>query len=263
MGILNTTPDSFSDGGLHTDLNPAVSHAMMMISEGADIIDVGGESTRPGAAAVSLEVELERTIPVIRVLRKSWDGFISIDTSKAVVASAALAAGADIVNDVTGFQGDPAMPEVCAAAGCGVVVMHMQGNPATMQTAPAYGNLIPDIMNFFEERLSALSAAGIDLESVCLDPGIGFGKSHHHNLEILRELDRFQRLNRPIMVGLSRKSFIGRILRSSAIEDREWPTVALTSLAREKGAMVHRVHSVKTNRQALRMTEAILATASP
>ena len=258
MGILNTTPDSFSDGGHHLQLGAAMDHARLMIAEGAEIIDIGGESTRPGAPAVSMDDEIARATPVIARLRTEWDGWISIDTSKAGVARAALEAGADIVNDVTGLTGDPEMPGICVAGRCGVVVMHMQGDPRTMQEAPRYGNVVDDIRDFFDERYAHLTAAGLDPEAICFDPGIGFGKTLAHNLELLRSLDRLAAQNRPLMLGVSRKSFIGKLLGDGDLDSREWPTVALTSLGREKGAMIHRVHAVKANEQALRMTEAIL-----
>lgn len=258
MGILNTTPDSFSDGGHHLQLEAAMDRARLMIAEGAEIIDIGGESTRPGAPAVSTEDEIARTAPVIAALRSEWDGWISIDTSKAGVARAALEEGADIVNDVTGLTGDPEMQGVCMAGRCGVVVMHMQGDPRTMQVAPRYGNVVDDIRNFFEERLTTLTAAGLDPEAICFDPGIGFGKALAHNLELLRSLDRLVVRRRPLLLGVSRKSFIGKLLGDNDLNCREWPTAALTSLGREKGAMIHRVHSVKANVEALRMTEAIL-----
>ncbi len=258
MGILNTTPDSFSDGGRHVVPDHALRHARAMIAEGAHIIDVGGESTRPGAAPVSTEEEIARTAPVIRALRMEWDGLISIDTWKAAVAESALAAGADIVNDVSGLTMDPAMTDVCVRSRCAVVVMHMKGEPRTMQQAPSYGNVVAEVRGFFEERLATLTAAGMDPTAICFDPGIGFGKDLGHNLQLIRSLDRLQVEDRPLLLGISRKSFIGRALGVEDIGLREWPTVALTSYGREKGAMIHRVHSILPNLQALRMTEAIL-----
>ncbi|WAC20594.1 dihydropteroate synthase [Luteolibacter sp. SL250] len=257
MGILNTTPDSFSDGGLNNGPGTAMEHARRMISEGAEIIDIGGESTRPGAAEVPEQDEIARTAPIIRALRAEWDGWISIDTSKAAVAEAALTAGADIVNDVCGLR-DPAMVAVCAASGCGVVVMHMQGQPRTMQLAPTYGDVVREIRGFFEERHASLTSAGIHPEALCFDPGIGFGKTLDHNLALLRSLGDLAAHNRPLLLGVSRKSFLGVLLGETALEAREWPTAALTSLGREKGVLLHRVHSVRTNLEALRMTEAIL-----
>jgi dihydropteroate synthase len=258
MGILNVTPDSFSDGGHHPTPATALLHARRLIAEGAEIIDIGGESTRPGAAAVPAELELARTVPVVAALRAEWDGLISIDTSKAAVARAALAAGADVVNDVSGLRHDPEMPAVCAASGCGVVVMHMLGNPRTMQLQPHYDDVTAAVRGFFLERLATLTAAGIAAEAICLDPGIGFGKTHDHNLQLLRDLARLPVAGRPLLLGVSRKSFIGRVLATDDLAAREWPTVALTAYARGLGVMLHRVHAVRPNLEALRMTEAIL-----
>jgi len=257
MGILNTTPDSFSDGGMNNGPGAAMDHARRMISEGAEIIDIGGESTRPGAAEVSEIEEIARTVPIISALRAEWDGWISIDTSKAAVAEAALAAGADIVNDVSGLR-DPAMVEVCTASGCGVAVMHMQGQPRTMQLAPTYGDVVREIRGFFEERHTSLTSAGIHPEALCFDPGIGFGKTLAHNLTLLRSLGDLGVHGRPLLLGVSRKSLLAQLLGDPSMEAREWPTAALTSLGREKGVLLHRVHNVKANLEALRMTEAIL-----
>lgn len=258
MGILNVTPDSFSDGGAHFGVETALAHARRMIAEGAELIDIGGESTRPGSLPVPVDEEIARTLPVIVPLRNEWDGLISIDTCKAAVAEAALAAGADIVNDVSGLQADPAMAGICAASGCGVVVMHMQGTPQTMQAAPHYANVVAEVRDFFKERLATLTAAGIGLESLCFDPGIGFGKSLDHNLALLRGLEEIAVAGRPLLLGVSRKSFIGKLLGTDDLDAREWPTVAITSNARERGVLLHRVHSVRSNVEALRMTEAIL-----
>jgi dihydropteroate synthase len=258
MGILNVTPDSFSDGGRHGDLERAVGHARKMIAEGATLIDIGGESTRPGALPVSVEEEISRTVPVVAALRNEWGGQISIDTSKAVVAEAALAAGADIVNDVSGLRADERMAEVCAKSRCGVVVMHMQGEPRTMQAAPSYGDVVAEVAEFFQERLVALKAVGIEEEAMCFDPGIGFGKSLDHNLALLRALDRISPAGRPLLLGVSRKSFIGKLLESDDLALRDWPTVAITARARGQGVMLHRVHAVRPNVEALRMAEAIV-----
>ena len=258
MGILNVTPDSFSDGGAHFSIATALDHARRMIMEGAGIIDIGGESTRPGAAVVPAAEEIARTAPVIAALRAEWHGLISIDTSKAAVATAALAAGADIVNDVSGLLADPEMPAVCAASGCGVVAMHMQGSPRTMQQAPHYADVVAELRDFFAERFAALTASGIPGDRLCFDPGIGFGKTLDHNLSLLRALADLAPAGRPLLLGVSRKSFIGKILGTDALEAREWPTIALTANASEQGVMLHRVHAVRPNVQALRMTEAIL-----
>ena len=261
MGILNVTPDSFSDGGRFAGIEEAMGQARRMIREGADLIDIGGESTRPGAAPVEEREELARTIPVVKALREEWDGIISIDTSKAAVAEAALEAGADVVNDVTGLRGDPRMAEVCRAGDAGVVVMHMRGEPRTMQADPVYDDVVAEVRSFFEERLRELVAGGLREEQLCFDPGIGFGKTLEHNLQLLSGVGELLLPGRPLLMGLSRKSFIGKLLGSDAVEQREWPTVALTSYTREKGAMIHRVHRVRENHEALRMTEAVLGAA--
>ena len=258
MGILNVTPDSFSDGGRHADTAAALTHARRMIAEGATLIDIGGESTRPGAAPVAAAEEIARTVPVVAALRAEWDGLISIDTTKAAVAVAALAAGADIVNDVSGLRADPGMPGVCAASACGVVVMHMQGEPLTMQNAPHYADVVAEVQAFFATRMAALVHAGIHPEALCFDPGIGFGKTPAHNLELLRSLGRLNPPGRPLLLGVSRKSFIGKLLGTDDPELRDWATAAITALAREQGVMLHRVHALRPNLDALRMTEAIL-----
>ena len=262
MGILNVTPDSFSDGGEYTQIATALDHARQMIAEGAGIIDIGGESTRPGAATVLAAEEIARTAPVIAALRAEWGGLISIDTTKSTVAQAALVAGADIVNDVSGLRADPEMAAICASHRCGVVVMHMQGNPRSMQVAPHYVDVVSEVREFFAERLGALTAAGIDPAALCFDPGIGFGKTLEHNLALLRALRELSPAGHPLLLGVSRKSFLGKILNTDDLSAREWPTIALTAQAREKGIMLHRVHSVRPNLEALRMTEAILGSPS-
>jgi len=258
MGVLNVTPDSFSDGGDFIDPGAAIRHGLQQAAEGAAILDVGGESTRPGARPVAAPEEIDRVVPVIRGLREKWDGLISIDTSKAEVAGAALAAGADIVNDVTGLLGDPQMEALCRDAGCGVAVMHMQGEPRTMQVDPHYDDVVAEVAGFLAGRFESLVATGIDPECLCLDPGIGFGKTLEHNLELLRRVDRLAPAGRPLLIGLSRKSFIGRLLGDDDLELREWPTVALTAFTREAGARIHRVHSVRSNLEAMRMVEAVM-----
>lgn len=258
MGILNTTPDSFSDGGLHAGNKAALAHARAMIAEGADIIDIGGESTRPGAPAVSSDEEMDRVIPVTAALREIWDGFISIDTTKAAVARAALAAGADIVNDVSGLRHDPTMPEVCRESGCGVVVMHMAGTPQTMQANPHYDDVVAEVAAFFRERMDALSNSGLDPECLCFDPGIGFGKSLEHNLALLAALSTLAPDGRPLLLGVSRKSFIGRLLALETPADRDGATAVLTAIARRDGVMLHRVHAVRENLRALRLAEAVI-----
>ena len=258
MGILNVTPDSFSDGGNHLETSLAIEHARQMIAEGARIIDIGGESTRPGATPVTVTEEINRAVPVVLALRKIWDGLISVDTTKAAVAEAALIAGADIVNDVSGLLADPEMAAICATHRCGVVVMHMQGNPQSMQINPHYLDVAAEVREFFIARLTTLTAAGIDPTAICFDPGIGFGKSLDHNLTLLRSLKHLDVENRPLLLGVSRKSFLGKIIGTDNLTDREWPTVAITANARDQGVMLHRVHAVKANVEALRMVEAIL-----
>jgi len=257
MGILNTTPDSFSDGGKHDVLDEALQHARTMIAEGAEIIDVGGESTRPGALPVDADEEIRRTASVIRALRAEWDGFISIDTMKAAVAEAALAAGADIVNDVSGLTADPGMISLCVQSRCGVVVMHMRGTPQTMQREPVYQDVVAEVTAWLATRQSALCAAGISDASLCYDPGIGFGKTLDHNLALLRNLKTLAPAGRPLLLGVSRKSCLSGILGEAEIEKRDWPTVAITARARDQGVMLHRVHQVRQNVEALRMIEAI------
>ena len=258
MGILNVTPDSFSDGGNYNTIDAAVNQAEKMLSDGAAILDIGGESTRPGADEVSTKDETERTIPVIEAIRKRHaDACISIDTSKPEVALAAIQAGAAIINDVTGFR-DPAMINVAAETNAGCVVMHMLGNPRTMQADPTYDNVVTEIGAFFEERLATLNAAGVDKESIVFDPGIGFGKTLKHNLELLRHPDRIIVGERPLLLGISRKSLLGTLTGTDQAKERDWSTVAVTSLTRELGIPLHRVHDVKANVEALRMIEAML-----
>ncbi|MDB6079077.1 MAG: dhps: dihydropteroate synthase [Akkermansiaceae bacterium] len=261
MGILNVTPDSFSDGGRHATPAAALERSREMIGEGAEIIDIGGESTRPGAPEIPADEEIARTVPLIATLRAEWDGLISIDTSKPAVAAAAMAAGADIINDVNGLRRE-GMAEVCLRYRAAAVVMHMQGTPRTMQHSPHYEDVVAEVRAFFAERLATLTALGISPEALVFDPGIGFGKTVAHNLTLLRNVRDLGVAGRPLLIGVSRKSFIGQILGSQDLAVREWPTVALTASTREAGAMLHRVHQVLPNVQALRMTEAILATAA-
>lgn len=258
MGIVNVTPDSFSDGGRYWDHGRAVEHALRLAAEGAEILDIGGESTRPGAAPVEEAEELRRVLPVIRALRSETRALISIDTMKATVARAALEAGADIINDVTGLRGDPAMARVAAECDAGVIVMHMNGTPQTMQQQPMYQDVLAEVMTFFRERLHTLGSQGIAAERIVLDPGFGFGKTLEHNLRLLHGLPEMTQLSRPLLVGVSRKSMIGQLLGDPDPAARDWPTVALTSYLRELGARLFRVHDVLPNVQALRMTEAIL-----
>ncbi len=258
MGIVNVTPDSFSDGGRFADPGRAVEHALAMVTDGADILDIGGESTRPGAEPVGEAEELRRVLPVIRALRSQSQVLISIDTMKASVARAALDAGADIINDVTGLRGDAAMVRLATERDCGLIAMHMIGDPQTMQTAPHYDNVVAEVRSYLNERLRRLTASGIAPERIALDPGFGFGKTLEHNLSLLRHLPQLAIGDRPLLIGISRKSMIGKVLHSTDMADRHWPTIALTAYAREHGARILRVHDVKPNAQALRMIEAIL-----
>ncbi|HEY5778144.1 MAG TPA: dihydropteroate synthase [Terrimicrobiaceae bacterium] len=257
MGVLNVTPDSFSDAGSFFDPEVAVTHALRMESEGAQIIDVGGESTRPGAQAVEAKEELRRVVPVIRGLRARSQVVISIDTSKAVVAEAAIESGAEIINDVTALLGDPGMPEVATKSEAGVVLMHMQGEPRTMQENPTYDDVAREVAEFLRQRVLGAIGYGMAAERIVIDPGIGFGKKPEHNLALLRTLDSLVQLGRPVLVGVSRKSFLRWLADAPATADRFWPGVALTSFCREKGALIFRVHEPKPHSDALRMTEAI------
>lgn len=256
MGVLNVTPDSFSDGGRFLDAGRAVAHGLQMIADGADVLDVGGESTRPGAEPVALEEELRRVVPVIEALRPQTSALISVDTMKPEVARAALDAGADIINDVGGMR-DPAMIEAAAHSRAGVILMHMQGTPHTMQSEPHYTDVKNEVRAFFKERLEQLQRAGVVPERVALDPGIGFGKTPEHNLQLLRGLSELRVTDRPLVAGVSRKSLIARLLGDADMDRRRWPTVALTAWLREAGADMLRVHDVKENMESLRMIEAI------
>jgi dihydropteroate synthase len=259
MGIVNVTPDSFSDGGHFLDAGRAVEHGLRLLAEGADILDIGGESTRPGAEPVSAEEEIRRVIPVIKGIRSQTSALLSIDTMKAAVARAALAAGADIINDVTGFGGDPGMIQLASETDAGLVVMHMRGTPASMQTAPTYTDVVAEVRAYFERRLHVLTDAGIAPERIVFDPGFGFGKTLEHNLQLLRRLPELRLADRPLLVGISRKSMLSRLSGLDDVSDRYWPTVALTAWLREQGADIHRVHDVAPNTQSLRMIEAITA----
>jgi dihydropteroate synthase len=261
MGVLNVTPDSFSDGGEFFTIDKAVEHGQRMAAEGAQIIDVGGESTRPGAPAISAEEELVRVLPVIAKLRETMPAFISIDTSKEVVARAALDAGASIINDVTGGRGDPKMMPLAAERGAAFIIMHMQGTPRSMQEAPRYDDVVSEVTNFFRQQSARALECGIDSMAIAFDPGIGFGKTVAHNLSLLAHLARLRVEDRPVVVGVSRKSSLGQMIGSNAMGDRLAPTIAFTAMLRERGANVLRVHDVKENAAALRVTEALLETA--
>jgi len=258
MGIVNVTPDSFSDGGSFLDPRAACKQGLKLVEEGADILDIGGESTRPGSHSVPLEEEIQRVIPVIEKLRRETKALISIDTNKAPVAQAAMDAGADIINDITGLRGDENMPRVVSQSGAGVIIMHMKGTPRTMQDAPAYQDIMSEIGDFFRQSVALALSSGIDPMSIALDPGIGFGKTPEHNRQLLAGIGSFAKTGHPILIGASRKSFLGWLAGSTAMEDRFWPGVATTSLCRERGARIFRVHDVKPHHDALRMTEAIL-----
>jgi dihydropteroate synthase len=261
MGVLNVTPDSFSDGGRWGSVEAAVSAGLAMVAEGADLLDVGGESSRPGAAPVSIEEELRRVVPVIEALAARSPVLLSVDTCKPEVAREALRCGASVVNDITGLR-QAAMRRVVRDSGAGAIAMHMQGSPATMQDGPVYGDVVSEVCAFLRESLRLCAGDGLDPEQILLDPGIGFGKTVSHNLLLLRNLEALQSAGRPVAVGVSRKSFLGAVNGSKTIEDRYWPTVALTSFARSRGAVLLRVHEVRPNAEALRMTEAILEAAA-
>ena len=256
MGIVNVTPDSFSDGGQHATSEAAVAHALSLVAEGADILDIGGESTRPGAPAVSESEELARVIPVIEQLAGQTEAALSIDTQKPAVAEAAISAGAVIVNDIAANRTEPQMWKIVAATRAGYVAMHMQGTPQTMQDRPEYTEVVAEVRAFFEERLERFKKAGLNAEQVMFDPGIGFGKTVEHNLALLTGLERFTNMKRPLLVGASRKSFIGH-LTEAAVEDRLAGSLACACRAAEAGAAVLRVHDVKETNQALQTWNAI------
>jgi dihydropteroate synthase len=257
MGVVNVTPDSFADGGRYFDTDKAITRGLELAFEGADIVDVGGESTRPGSLPVPEDDERRRVVPVIETLRKRTSALISVDTTKAAVARAALEAGADIVNDTSALRVDPAMAGEVARSGAGLVLMHMQGTPATMQDAPHYTDLLGEIGAFLAERIRFAEAAGIPRERVIVDPGIGFGKSFEDNLELLRRQEVFHELGRPLLLGFSRKAFLGLILDLPPGERLEG-TIAAAVLSVERGAHILRVHDVGPIARAVRSAEAIL-----
>ncbi len=263
MGVLNVTPDSFSDGGRFFDPAAAVARGLAIVEEGADILDIGGESTRPGATPVEAEEELRRILPVIAGLRARSPVPISIDTMKARVAAAAVAAGAGIINDISGLQHDPDMARVAAETGAGLVLMHLRGTPRTMQQQPQYTDVVAEVRDRLACAYDEALAAGVDPETMAFDPGIGFGKTVDHNLALLRALPAFQIHGRPVLLGVSRKSFIGKLLGNNDPPAREAPTTALTAWSRQHGARILRVHAVKENAHALRMMEAILQGGPP
>lgn len=260
MGILNVTPDSFSDGGQHFGTKAALAHALRMLDEGADLIDIGGESTRPGADAVSPSEEADRVLPVIEALRRERpDARISVDTRHPEVARAALKSGADIVNDITGLA-SPDMRRVCAELPCGVILMHMQGEPKTMQQNPHYTDVVAEVRDFFAARVQAAEQDGIARNRICLDPGIGFGKNVQHNLLLIRHLEQTRVHDLPMLMALSRKRFMGAILEDPQTPKiSPLPTVVMSLLAADAGAELHRVHDVAPLVQALRLRHACLS----
>lgn len=256
MGILNTTPDSFSDGGRYTRIDAAVQHAVQMQAEGALMIDIGGESTRPGAQSVSVKDEINRVVPVIERLRQQSDIFISIDTSKPEVMRAAVHAGANLINDVNALRAPGAL-QACAELGVPVCIMHMQGEPRSMQNKPEYNSVVGDIHQFLQQRVDECVASGIHRDNILLDPGFGFGKNLQHNLQLLKQLDAFNDLQLPILVGLSRKSMFASILDGAPVEERLHASIAAAVLSWMKGAKVFRVHDVKPTLDALKVCMAV------
>jgi dihydropteroate synthase len=260
MAVLNITPDSFSDGGSFLEPDHAVDQASRLVDEGAAILDVGGESTRPGSDPVPLEEELRRVIPVIRRLRREFpEVVLSIDTYKAETARQAVVAGADIINDITALRGDPLMLKVVKETGAGVVIMHMQGTPKTMQVAPYYRDVVAEVASFLDERRAFACAQGVAFDRIALDPGFGFGKRDQDNMRLIQRFDAIAALGSPTVVGISRKSTLARLSGEPQLpfSERLWPTIATTCLLRLGGAQVLRVHDVRPNLEALRMTEAI------
>ena len=258
MGVLNVTPDSFSDGGLRVTVPAALEHARKLHEAGADIIDIGGESTRPGAQEVAVDEELRRVVPFIESIRAEFPTMrLSIDTRHAEVARAALLAGADVVNDITGLA-DPAMRRVCAEHPCGVVLMHMQGEPGTMQQCPQYTDVVAEVRAFFEQRVQLALDSGIALNRICLDPGIGFGKTTQHNLALIAGLESLRVHNLPMLMALSRKRFLGELVGDAAMaRTSPLPTVAMSLQAADRGADMHRVHDVAELLAALRLRAAV------
>lgn len=257
MGIVNVTPDSFSDGGLYASTEAAVAHGLDLVRQGADLLDIGGESSRPGAAPVSAEEELRRVLPVVKALAKQVDVPLSVDTTKAVVAGLALEAGAHIINDITALQGDPGMGEVVRARGAGIILMHMQGTPATMHLDPRYDDVVRAVHDFLDARLQATADLGIAKLQVVLDPGIGFGKTTEHNLELLARVGVFQSLGRPICLGVSRKRFLGQLLNRPP-EQRLAGALAVAGFALgHQAAQILRVHDVGPTRDVVEVFQAL------
>ncbi|WP_341734239.1 dihydropteroate synthase [Microcoleus sp. EPA2] len=261
MGVLNVTPDSFSDGGDFNTIESALMQAENMVKNGVDIIDIGGQSTRPGAAEISLQAELDRVLPVVQILREKANIFadipISVDTTRSLVAKAAVAAGADIINDISGATFDSAMLSTVAKLKVPIILMHLRGTPQTMQTLTDYHDLIGEISEFLEARIAAAVAAGIHTSQIIIDPGIGFAKTHSQNLEILRDLRKFRYLDCPILVGVSRKSFLGKILNQPEAKQRVWGTAAACTGAIANSADILRVHDVREMHDVCQVADAI------
>jgi dihydropteroate synthase len=255
MGIINVTPDSFSDGGRFFDSQRAIDHALKLIEDGADLLDIGGESTRPYATPVDADEELRRVLPVIEGICRQTKIPVSIDTSKPQVAAAAIAAGAEIINDISGFT-DPAMIDVARTSAAGICIMHMQGTPQTMQDKPAYDDVVEEILDYLQERKASLVAAGIAPAHICLDPGIGFGKTHQHNLTLAAHCDRFHDLAQPLLVGHSRKGFIGKVLGDKTA-DRTAGNIGVALALARQGVQILRVHDIRPIREALLLFEAV------
>jgi dihydropteroate synthase len=256
MGVVNVTPDSFSDGGRFLAAERAIEHGRQIYGDGADLVDVGGESSRPGAEPVSAAEEIRRVVPVIAGLVELGVP-VSVDTSKPEVAAAALEEGAVVVNDITAF-GDPDMAHLVAAAGCGAVLMHMQGTPRTMQEDPSYGDVATEVRDFLTDRAASAEMSGVERPRICIDPGIGFGKAQHHNLQLLAHLDLLVATGYPVLVGTSRKAFLGRILDEPDPTERDVASAATVAIAATRGAAVVRVHNVEMTRQAVLIADAIV-----
>jgi len=259
MGVLNITPDSFYDGGRFFDKEKAIERALELASQGIDILDIGGESSRPGSDPITAEEELRRVLPVIKAIRPRLKCLLSIDTYKAAVARAALEEGVEIINDITALRGDPEMIQVVTESQAGLILMHMKGTPKTMQLNPFYQDVISEITSFFQERMAVAQAGGIKADQIILDPGIGFGKRLEDNLRLINELDSFLFLGRPLLVGLSRKSFIGQILNLPP-EERLEGTIASAIISLMRGASILRVHDAQAVGRAVRVAEAIMST---
>lgn len=257
MGVLNVTPDSFSDGGQFNTFDRAIEQARYLIDSGADILDIGGQSTRPQAVEISLEEELERVIPIVQALRQEAEIPISIDTTRSQVAQQAIAAGADLVNDISGATYDPEMLPTIAQLGVPIILMHLRGTPQTMQQLTDYQDLVGEILAFLQQRIAAAAAAGVNPDYIAVDPGIGFAKTYSQNLELLRQGKAFQRLNCPVLVGPSRKSFIGHILNQPDPQQRVWGTAAACCAAIAQGADILRVHDVRQMYDVCRVADAI------